>query len=88
MSLPRPSFACNVVIDNLLFLTDLLFNKKVVDWGISEVSIWLDSVGCGEYKGIFNQHDIRGPELIALEKTDLHVCRYIHTINFHSTINM
>ena len=80
-------FASNLMNNSLLSFTDLLYNKKVIDWGISEVGIWLDSVGCGEYKGIFSQHDIRGPELIALEKTDLHVCRYTHVINFHSTIN-
>ncbi|XP_065056573.1 diacylglycerol kinase eta-like isoform X2 [Rhopilema esculentum] len=52
--------------------SDILNQKRVTEWGISEVGIWLDSVGCGEYREIFNQHDIRGPELIALEKVDLH----------------
>ena len=56
-----------------IFTSDFLSNKKVIDWGIPEVGLWLDSVGCGEYKEIFSQHDIRGPELIALEKADLHV---------------
>ena len=55
----------------------------MIDWGISEVGTWLDSIGCGEYKEVFSQHDIRGPELIALEKTDLHVCLYLfHYFSF------
>ena len=55
------------------FLLDILCYKHVSEWGIYEVTVWLDSVGCGEYKEVFSQHDIRGPELIALEKPDLHV---------------
>eukprot|EP00112_Aurelia_sp_Birch-Aquarium-sp1_P001790 Seg1194.8 transcript_id=Seg1194.8/GoldUCD/mRNA.D3Y31 product="hypothetical protein" protein_id=Seg1194.8/GoldUCD/D3Y31 len=56
--------------------TDALSQKRVAEWGITEVGIWLDSVGCGEYREIFRQHDIRGPELIALEKADLHVSTF------------
>ena len=54
----------------------------MAEWGISEVGIWLDSVGCGEYREIFRQHDIRGPELIALEKADLHVSTFCKEKSF------
>lgn len=46
-------------------------NKSVHDWSVYEVCTWLDTIGCGEYRSIFLQHDIRGPELIALERNDL-----------------
>eukprot|EP00794_Sanderia_malayensis_P011142 gene11142-12314_t len=50
---------------------DILCEKHVTEWGTTEVRLWLDAIGCGEYKDIFSQHDIRGPELLALEKSDL-----------------
>jgi len=61
---------------------DQLEAKSILEWGVIEVGIWLDRIGCGEYKTSFIQHDIRGPELVALERHDLAelgICKVGHT---------
>uniref|UniRef100_A0A8D1PHN8 Diacylglycerol kinase n=1 Tax=Sus scrofa TaxID=9823 RepID=A0A8D1PHN8_PIG len=40
-------------------------------WGTEEVAAWLDLLNLGEYKEIFIRHDIRGAELLHLERRDL-----------------
>ena len=57
----------------VFFVLDILERTSVSNWGVSEVGLWLDMIGCGEYRGTFSQHDIRGPELIALDRPDLQV---------------
>ena len=57
----------------VFFVLDILERTSVSNWGVSEVGLWLDMIGCGEYRGAFSQHDIRGPELIALDRPDLQV---------------
>nr|XP_055053519.1 diacylglycerol kinase delta-like isoform X2 [Misgurnus anguillicaudatus] len=47
------------------------FNVPVHQWGVDEVGIWLEMLCLSEYKEIFNRHDIRGPELLQLERRDL-----------------
>ena len=42
-------------------------------WGVEEVENWLESLGLAEYKELFAKHDIRGPELLALDRPDLKV---------------
>lgn len=42
-------------------------------WGVEEVGNWLESLGLSEYKELFAKHDIRGPELLALDRPDLKV---------------
>ncbi|XP_013412393.1 diacylglycerol kinase delta isoform X2 [Lingula anatina] len=44
---------------------------NVHEWGPEEVAQWLSSVGLGEYKDSFISHDIRGRELLTLERRDL-----------------
>ena len=44
-------------------------------WGVEEVGNWLESLGLGEYKEQFAKHDVRGPELLNLERSDLKVCQ-------------
>ena len=42
-------------------------------WGVEEVGNWLESLGLAEYKEQFASHDIRGPELLNLDRPDLNV---------------
>ncbi|XP_052432225.1 diacylglycerol kinase delta [Carassius gibelio] len=47
------------------------FNMPVNTWGVEEVGVWLEMLCLSEYKEIFIRHDIRGPELLQLERRDL-----------------
>ncbi|KTF97503.1 hypothetical protein cypCar_00015937, partial [Cyprinus carpio] len=40
-------------------------------WGTEEVAAWLEQLSLGEYKETFIRHDIRGSELLHLERRDL-----------------
>lgn len=40
---------------------------------MDEVGVWLEMLCLSEYKEIFIRHDIRGPELLQLERRDLKV---------------
>uniref|UniRef100_A0A670JE69 Diacylglycerol kinase n=1 Tax=Podarcis muralis TaxID=64176 RepID=A0A670JE69_PODMU len=51
----------------------LLLTLVVQKWGTDEVAAWLDLLSLGEYKEIFISHDIRGSELLHLERRDLKV---------------
>ncbi|XP_067307509.1 diacylglycerol kinase delta-like isoform X4 [Pseudorasbora parva] len=46
-------------------------NMPVSTWGVEEVAVWLEMLCLSEYKEIFIRHDIRGPELLQLERRDL-----------------
>lgn len=46
---------------------------SVYQWGTEEVGAWLDFLCLTEYKDIFIGHDVRGAELIQLERRDLKV---------------
>lgn len=46
-------------------------NMPVNTWGVDEVAVWLEMLCLAEYKEIFIRHDIRGPELLQLERRDL-----------------
>lgn len=46
-------------------------------WGTEEVGIWLEQLSLGEYRDTFTRHDIRGSELLHLERRDLKV--HTHT---------
>ncbi|XP_077398258.1 diacylglycerol kinase delta [Festucalex cinctus] len=43
----------------------------VEQWGTEEVGAWLDFLCLSEYKDIFGRHDVRGSELLHLERRDL-----------------
>ncbi|XP_029111736.1 diacylglycerol kinase delta isoform X1 [Scleropages formosus] len=43
----------------------------VHQWGTEEVAAWLELISLPEYKEIFIRHDIRGAELLHLERHDL-----------------
>ncbi|XP_006884677.1 PREDICTED: diacylglycerol kinase eta [Elephantulus edwardii] len=45
--------------------------QPVQKWGTEEVAAWLDLLHLGEYKELFIRHDIRGAELLHLERQDL-----------------
>ena len=51
----------------------MLLTLVVQKWGTEEVAAWLDLLSLGEYKEIFIRHDIRGAELLHLERRDLKV---------------
>lgn len=42
-------------------------------WGPEEVAAWLERLSLCEYKDTFMRHDIRGSELLHLERRDLKV---------------
>uniref|UniRef100_A0A3B3CCU7 SAM domain-containing protein n=1 Tax=Oryzias melastigma TaxID=30732 RepID=A0A3B3CCU7_ORYME len=44
---------------------------SVHQWGTEEVGVWLDLLCLPEYKDIFIKHDVRGAELVHLERRDL-----------------
>ncbi|XP_034166241.2 diacylglycerol kinase delta isoform X4 [Pangasianodon hypophthalmus] len=46
-------------------------NMPVNQWGVEEVACWLEQLCLSEYKEIFIRHDVRGPELLHLERRDL-----------------
>uniref|UniRef100_A0A452UL04 Diacylglycerol kinase n=1 Tax=Ursus maritimus TaxID=29073 RepID=A0A452UL04_URSMA len=48
-----------------------ILSTTVTCWGTEEVAAWLDLLNLGEYKEIFIRHDIRGAELLHLERRDL-----------------
>ena len=45
----------------------------VLDWTAVDVGCWLDTIGLSDYKQQFVSHDIQGPELLTLGRTDLQV---------------
>ncbi|XP_073437269.1 diacylglycerol kinase delta isoform X1 [Dendrobates tinctorius] len=58
-------------------------------WGTEEVSLWLERLSLSEYKEVFTRHDVRGCELLHLERRDLkelgvtkvgHMKRILHAI--------
>ncbi|KAI9513683.1 hypothetical protein NQZ68_040581 [Dissostichus eleginoides] len=51
--------------------TSTCLSLPVHQWGTEEVGIWLDFLCLSEYKDIFVGHDVRGAELIHLERRDL-----------------
>uniref|UniRef100_A0A8C1WGW0 Diacylglycerol kinase n=1 Tax=Cyprinus carpio TaxID=7962 RepID=A0A8C1WGW0_CYPCA len=51
----------------------LSIKTAVSTWGVDEVGVWLEMLCLSEYKEIFIRHDIRGPELLQLERRDLKV---------------
>lgn len=44
---------------------------SIYQWGNEEVASWLESIQLDEYRDDFIRHDIRGPELLTLERRDL-----------------
>ncbi|XP_034003628.1 diacylglycerol kinase eta isoform X2 [Trematomus bernacchii] len=45
--------------------------QSVERWGPEEVGVWLEQLSLGEYRDTFIRHDIRGSELLHLERRDL-----------------
>ncbi|CAL9690464.1 unnamed protein product [Knipowitschia caucasica] len=45
--------------------------QSVERWSTEEVGIWLEQLSLGEYRETFIRHDIRGSELLHLERRDL-----------------
>ncbi|XP_053732326.1 diacylglycerol kinase eta isoform X5 [Synchiropus splendidus] len=45
--------------------------QSVERWGTEEVGVWLEQLSLGEYRDTFTRHDIRGSELLHLERRDL-----------------
>lgn len=66
------TFAYNAV-EHVKIKGVLLLTLVVQKWGTDEVAAWLDLLSLGEYKEIFISHDIRGSELLHLERRDLKV---------------
>lgn len=46
---------------------------SVRNWGVQDVAHWLDSLELGQYRGNFVNHDVRGEELLLLERGDIKV---------------
>ncbi|KAG0728262.1 Diacylglycerol kinase eta [Chionoecetes opilio] len=47
------------------------FEREVREWGTEEVAHWLETLLLSEYQDSFLSHDIRGAELLNLERRDL-----------------
>lgn len=60
----------------------MLLTLVVQNWGTEEVAAWLDLLNLGEYKEIFIRHDIRGAELLHLERRDLKVYFFFFFLSF------
>ncbi|XP_077472557.1 diacylglycerol kinase eta isoform X3 [Stigmatopora argus] len=45
--------------------------QSVERWGTDEVGVWLEQLSLAEYRDTFLRHDIRGSELLHLERRDL-----------------
>ncbi|KAM6986393.1 diacylglycerol kinase eta isoform 2-T2 [Aplochiton taeniatus] len=45
--------------------------QSVERWGTEDVGVWLEQLSLGEYRDTFSRHDIRGSELLHLERRDL-----------------
>jgi diacylglycerol kinase (ATP) len=45
----------------------------VYTWTPEDVGIWLESLSLGEYRDAFIGHEIRGTELLSLDKGDIQV---------------
>lgn len=45
--------------------------EAVCSWSAEQVAHWLSDMGMREYQEHFLRHDIRGPELLSLERRDL-----------------
>ncbi|TKS80512.1 Diacylglycerol kinase delta [Collichthys lucidus] len=59
---------------------------KIHQWGTDEVGAWLDFLSLTEYKDIFIRHDVRGAELIHLERRDLkRILQGIRELNRNSS---
>jgi len=48
-------------------------NKETVigGWSVEDVANWLTSIGLAEYSQLFMRNDIRGSELLHLQRQDL-----------------
>jgi len=46
---------------------------NVYTWTPEDVGIWLESLSLGEYRDAFIGHEIRGTELLSLDKGDIQV---------------
>lgn len=78
------TFACDA-FEHVEIKGVLLLTLVVQKWGTDEVAAWLDLLSLGEYKEIFISHDIRGSELLHLERRDLKVfplCYFSATDHF------
>ena len=52
-----------------------ILSADVKSWSIVQVCEWLEEISLGQYSDQFKAHEIRGQELVALQKSDLMVCR-------------
>ena len=58
-----------------LYVLWLIFlSTDVKAWSIVQVCEWLEEISFGQYSDQFKAHEIRGQELVALQKSDLMVC--------------
>ncbi|RMC07093.1 hypothetical protein DUI87_16549 [Hirundo rustica rustica] len=69
---PQPGMCFEIARKVVAFAVNVtLWDSFVQKWGTDEVAAWLDLLSLGEYKEIFISHDIRGSELLHLERRDL-----------------
>ena len=45
--------------------------KNVDSWTTAEVGEWLDAIGLGEYKAVFDENCIEGETLASMSKADI-----------------
>lgn len=66
-------YHCSDLVGVSCLTEPLPVDVPVHQWGTEEVGAWLDFLCLTEYKDIFIGHDVRGAELIHLERRDLKV---------------
>lgn len=66
-----------------LFVIGILFLGWMIKfWGVEEIGNWLESLGLVEYKELFVKYDIRGFELLVLDRFDLKVSLFVFVFFF------
>ena len=60
----------------------------ILDWDVHDVGQWLDSIGMVEYKENFMSNDIRGRELLNLNRQDLKVRQHYRIRNITKCNNV
>lgn len=53
-----------------------IIESDVSRWSTEDVGAWLTSLGLAEYSQLFIRNDIRGAELLHLQRQDLKVSLY------------
>lgn len=60
-----------LIAERIFFFSSSFRDIPYDDWTCANVCDWLVSIGMGEHGHLFQENDIRGPNLLELSKDDL-----------------